>query len=174
MLGLRTLGASIHVVLAYDADLAGADVARTLQGEWARQGFYAELRGQRGAAALAEPLRAAAAQAQLVESQALVPGVSGELACLVMPLRGPAVGAFRSGWRTREFDPWVLPGRSAGPLDPDAVQTRLAEERNVLPVAELPWLWIEREGQRVVRLAPRFGPEFATASPWRPGPKGSR
>ena len=168
------LGASIHVVLAYDADLAGGDVARALQGEWAGQGYYADLRGQRGAAALAEPLRASAGQAQLVEAQALVPGIAGELAGLVMPLRGPAVGSFRTGWRTREFDAWLLPGRAPGPLDPASVQTRLAEERNVLPVAELPWLWLEREGSRVVRLSPRFGPEFAGPGWETLPPKGSR
>ena len=168
------LGASVHVVLAYDLDLAGADVARALQGEWARQGFYADLRGQRGAAALGEPLRSDAAPAQLVESQALVPGVVGELAGLVTPARGPAVGAFRTGWRTREFDPWLVPGRPAGPLDPVAVQSRLVEERNVLPLAELPWIWIERQGQRVVRLSPRFGPEFAISRSGEPVGKGSR
>ena len=168
------LGASVHVVLAYDADLAGGEVARTLQGEWARQGFYAELRALRGAQALAEPLHAAAAQAQLVEAQALVPGIGGELAGLVMPLRGPAVGAFRTGWRTREFDPWLLSRGASGPLDPSAVQTRLAEERNVLPVADLPWLWVEREGQRVVKVSPRFGPEFAVPRPEMPSTQGSR
>ena len=168
------LGASVHVLLAYDLDLAGAEVARALQGEWARQGFYADLRGQRGAAASSEPLRAAAAPAQLVESQALVPGLVGELVGLVMPARGPAVGAFRTGWRTREFDPWLLPGRPAGLLDPVVVQSRLAGERNVLPLAELPWIWIEREGQRVVRLSPRFGPEFAIPRSGEPIGKGSR
>lgn len=168
------LGASIHVVLAYDADLAGGEAARALQGEWAGQGFYAELRGQRGAPAVAEPLRASAGQAQLVEAQALVPGVAGELAGIVMPLRGPAVGSFRTGWRTREFDPWLLPGRAPVPLDPVAVQTRLAEERNVLPVADLPWLWLEREGSRAVHVSPRFGPEFAGPARESGPAKGSR
>lgn len=168
------LGASVHVVLAYDLDRAGAEVARALQGEWARQGFYADLKGQRGAAALGEPLRATAAPAQLVESQALVPGVVGELAALVTPARGPAVGAFRTGWRTREFDPWLVPGRPAGPLDPSAVQSRLVEERNALPLAELPWIWIEREGPSVVRLSPRYGPEFAIPRPGEPIGVGSR
>lgn len=167
------LGASIHVVLSYDLDLAGADAARALQGAWARQGFYAELRGTRGAAAVAEPLHAAAGQAQLVESQALLPGTAAELAALVMPLRGPAVGAFRTGWRTREFDAWLRPGAGDGP-DPAAVQARLAEERNVLPVADLPWLWVERDGGGAVHPSPRFGPEFATI-PATGGPRmGSR
>lgn len=168
------LGASIHVVLAYDADLAGAEVARALQGEWARLGFYAELRGLRGDAAIAEQLRAPAAQAQLVEAQALLPGAVAELAGLVVPLRGPAVGAFRTGWRTREFDGWILPGRAPGRLDPRAAQTRLAEERNVLPVAELPWSWAERTGPRTVRIATRYGPEFAELLPDTARTAGSR
>lgn len=168
------LGASVHVVLAFDADLAGGEVARTLQGEWARLGFYAELRGRRGPPASAEPLRATAAQAQLVESQALLDGVPGELAGLVMPLRGPAVGSFRTGWRTREFDAWLLPGRAEPPMDPAAIQARLAGERNVLPLAELPWLWVEREGAGIVRLSPRYGPEFAAAAPDRDAREGSR
>lgn len=168
------LGASIHVVLAYDADGAGAEVARQLQGQWARQGFYAGLRPLRGADVPAERLRAAAAQAQLVEAQALVPGPVGELAGLVMPIRGPAVGGFRTGWRTREFDAWLLPGRAPGPLDPADVQARLAEELVALPLAELPWQWVERSGQRVVRPSPRFGPEFAATGAAPPVPRGSR
>lgn len=159
------LGASIHVVLAYDADLAGADVARAMQGEWARLGFYAELRGLRGADAVAEPLRAAAAQAQLVEAQALLPGLQGELAAFVMPVRGPAVGAFRTGWRTRDFDPWLLPGKPARPLDASEVQARLVQERTALPLAELPWTWVEREEGGAVRIAARYGPEFAESRP---------
>lgn len=168
------LGASIHVVLSYDADQAGAEVARTLQGEWARLGFYAELRGRRGAAAAAEALAPTAGQAQLVEAQALLPGAAGELAALVMPLRGPAVGAFRTGWRTREFDPWLLPGRPAGPLDAVSAQSRIAEERIALPIADLPWIWVERDGQRVVRLAPAYGPEFASTRAEMATPRGSR
>ncbi|MCC6349890.1 MAG: hypothetical protein IT347_09920 [Candidatus Eisenbacteria bacterium] len=168
------LGASLHVTLAFDADLAGAEVARSLQGEWARQGFYASLRGQRGEPALEEPLRAAAAQAQLVESQALVPGAVGLLAGLVMPPRGPAVGSFRTGWRTREFDPWLLPGHRAGPLDAAGLQARLVEERNVLPLAELPWLWAARHGAATVRVSARFGPEFASALPLAAAAQGSR
>lgn len=168
------LGASIHVVLGYDADGPGGEVARELQGQWARQGFYADLRPLRGAEVGAERLRAAAGQAQLVESQALVPGPLGELAGLVLPLRGPAVGAFRTGWRTREFDPWLLPGRPVGALDVVAAQARIADEGSALPLAELPWHWVERAGQRVVRPSPRYGPEFAVTLAAPPVPRGSR
>ena len=43
-----------------------------------------------------------------------------------MPLRGPAVGTFRSGWRTREFDALRL-GRSEGQNAlPAALEQRMA------------------------------------------------
>ncbi len=156
------LGASFHVVLAYDADAAAAEVARALQGQWAALGLYAELRALRGADAVAEPLRAAAAQAQLVAVQAPLPGAAAELATLVMPLRGPAVGAVRTGWRTREFDPWISPGASGASLDAAAAQARLAEERVAVPLARLPWVWVARAAAGpVVRFAPACGPELA-------------
>ena len=157
------LGSSFHVVLAYDADGAGAEVARALQGGWASLGLYAELRPLRGADAAAEPLRAAAAQAQLVEAQAPMPGAAAELATLVMPLRGPAVGSLRTGWRTREFDPWITAGAPApGPLDAAGAQARLAEERVALPLLGLPWHWVGRAGTApVVRFTAATGPEFS-------------
>lgn len=156
------LGASFHVVLAYDADDAGAEVARTLQGMWSELGLYAELRALRGPTAKMAPLAATAAQAQLVEAQAPLPGAAAELATLVMPLRGPAAGAFRTGWRTREFDPWIAPGEAVEPFDPAAAQTRLAEERVALPLARLPWVWARREAAPAhVAFVPATGPEFA-------------
>ncbi len=155
------LGASFHVVLAWDADGAGAAVARALQGSWARSGLYAELRPLRGAAAAAEPLKPAAAHAQLLETQALLEGAAAELAGYVMPLRGPAVGAFRTGWRTREFDPWIARTDVAAPLDAERAQSRLAEERLALPIARLPWQWVARNGVETAALHPRFGPEWS-------------
>lgn len=156
------LGASFHVVLAYDADDAGAEVARALQGMWAELGLYAELRTLRGPTAKLAPLAPTAAQVQLLEAQAPLLGAAAELATLVMPLRGPAVGSFRSGWRTREFDPWLGPGVPESPLDPGAAQTRLAEERVALPLARLPWVWARREAAPVrVPFTPATGPEFA-------------
>ncbi|MBI5170257.1 MAG: hypothetical protein HZA61_12275 [Candidatus Eisenbacteria bacterium] len=155
------LGASFHVVLAYDADGTGAAVARALQGTWARVGLYAEMRPLRGAAAAAQPLLSAAAHAQLVEEQALLTGPEAELAGLVMPVRGPAVGSFRSGWRTREFDPWVARTDAAVPLDAVRAQARLSEERLALPIALLPWQWVERNTGEIARFHPRFGPEWA-------------
>ena len=159
------LGRSFSIALAYDADLAGAAVARTLQGEWARLGVYAELRPLRGADAQAEALRAAAAQAQLVESQAPIAGAAAELATLVLPLRGPAIGAFRTGWRTREFDPWVaLPAPPGPPLDAAGAQRRLAEDRVVLPLADLPWTWLAGPGGGGVGWDARFGPDATRAA----------
>ena len=162
------LGASFHVVMAYDADGAGADIARTLQGEWAAQGLYVELRALRGVNAAAEPLRASAAQVQLVEAQAPMPGAAAELATLVMPLRGPAVGSFRTGWRTREFDRWIGAGsfgtpNDSGPLDPGLAQARLTEERVALPLARLSWAWARRDGAAAtaVRFTAATGPEFS-------------
>jgi hypothetical protein len=161
-LGRGHLGASFHVVLAYDAEGAGARVARLLQGEWAALGLYAELRPLHGSDATSEPLRAAAAHAQLVDAQAPLPGAAAELATLVMPLRGPAVGSVRTGWRTREFDRWIAADAAGEPLDAAAAQARLAEERIVLPLARLPWRWAERSGvPAVVRFVPAYGPDFA-------------
>jgi ABC-type transport system substrate-binding protein len=165
------LGASFHVVLAFDADGAGAEVARAMQGQWAALGLYAELQPLRGPAALAAPLAASAAQAQLVETQAPLPGAAAELATLVMPLRGPAPGSVRTGWRTREFDPWIVsPGAAAGgadrpALDPVAAQGRLADEGIALPLADLPWRWVVRDGGPIVPFDPTTGPVFTSAVP---------
>jgi ABC-type transport system substrate-binding protein len=159
------LGSSFHLVLAFDVDGEAAELARVLQGQWARLGIYAELRGQRGADALAEPLRAAAAQAQLVETRALLPGAAAELATLVMPLRGPAVGSFRSGWRTREFDRWIAGPPPPAPLDAATAQGRLSAERVALPLAELPWTWVVREGAVSAGFHPEFGVEFTRLRP---------
>ena len=153
------LGGSFHVTLAYDADRTGAEIARVLQGQWARSGLYAETRAQRGAKAAAEPLRAAAAHAQLVESQAPWPGAAAEVATFVMPLRGPAVGSFRTGWRTREFDGAIAPG-AISQLDPEHAQQRLAEERLVLPLADLPWIWAEMAPANLAHFDPWVGPDF--------------
>lgn len=153
---------SHHIVLAFDADLAGAEVAPALQRQWERAGHYVDVRALRGPAAAAQALRAAAAQAQLVEAQAPFPGLEAELAMLVMPLRGPAVGNFRTGWRTREYDRWIpATGTVPGPgADADAVQAVLAAERIVLPLAALPWQLAVRDGVAKPALHPAYGPEW--------------
>jgi hypothetical protein len=151
---------SHHLTAAFDADLAGALVLPALQRQWEQAGHYVDVRALRGAAAGAQALRAAAAQVHLVESQALLPGLEPELAQLVMPLRGPAVGAYRTGWRTRELDRHLLSlGTSPGP-DPDAVQAALAEDRIVLPLAGLPWQYAVREGVVSPAVHPAYGPHW--------------
>ena len=155
---------SFHVILAYDADLSGADIARALQGQWAAAGHYAELRPLRGPAAAAQALGAAAAQAQLVESQVVLPGAEAELAQLVMPVRGPAVGSFRTGWRTREFDRWVAIPQPAPGFDPDAAQSRLAADRVVLPLAALPWRMAFRNGGARPNVHPAYGPGWTAVN----------
>jgi hypothetical protein len=155
---------SFHFVLAYDADLSGADIARALQGQWARAGHYAELRPLRGPAETAQALAAAAAQAQLVESQALLPGAENELALLVMPLRGPAVGSFRTGWRTREFDRWVAAAEPAAGFDPDFAQVRLAQDRVILPLASIPWRMAFRSGGTRPSVHPAYGPGWTAVN----------
>jgi ABC-type transport system substrate-binding protein len=154
------LGRSFHVELGYDADGAGAAVARTLQTEWARLGLDVGLVPLRGAAARQRAL-VGGPQLFLAECQPPLPGAAAELATLVMPLRGPGVGAVRTGWRTREFDPWIAPGpRPAGPrLDAAAARVRLEQERVAIPLARLPWVWVVAgEGAGALAAHPGFGP----------------
>lgn len=167
MMGRGKLGQAFHVVMGYDADGAGATVARALQEEWSRLGIYAELRPLRGPK-LARELLGGLSHLALVEEQPWTDDPAGTVAALVMPLRGPAVGAFRTGWRTREFDALLglVPGST--PPAPDAVQARLREELVVLPLARLPWVWLAREGGLPLSFHPRFGPGCAAAGWFAP------
>lgn len=154
------LGRSFHVTLAYDADGPGAAIARSFQGELARGDVYVELMPRRGAAWTAEALGGRRSQLLLVEHAPLVPGVAGAIAPFVMPLRGPAVGGFRAGWRTREFDRWLTgEGRGEAPPAP-AVRLRLEQELVALPLATLPVEWVERTGPKPWRFGPWAGPRF--------------
>lgn len=155
---------SFHFALAYDADLSGGEIARALQGQWARAGHYADLRPLRGPAATAQALAPAGAQAQLVESQALLPGAESELALLIMPLRGPAVGSYRTGWRTREFDRWIAGAAPAAGFDPDFAQARLAQDRVVLPIASIPWRMAFRNAGTRPSVHPAYGPGWTTVN----------
>ena len=154
---------SFHVVLAYDADGVGAEIARSLQGQWARSGHYADLRACRGGEVATEMLGAGGSQARLVEAQASITGAEAELATLVLPMRGPAVGSFRTGWRTRDLDRWVAWPEPAPGFDVSAAQSRLAEDRVVLPLATLPWQLAVRSGgdRPVVHIA--TGPVWTVA-----------
>jgi len=157
------LGRSFHVVMLLDADGAAPAVARSLQGEWARLNLSVDLQPLRGAALAEEALRGWRAQLILAERQPLIDDPGAELAFLVMPARGPAVGPVRTGWRTREFDPWILPGPSSGPLDLEGAGRRLAEQLVALPIADLDWVWIERPGGPKTGLHPHYGPEAAAS-----------
>ena len=155
------LGRSFHVVVAYDADGVAAPLARQMQGEWSHLAIYAELEPLRGRRLRAECL-SGLSHVLLVDSQGLIRDPAADLAALVMPLRGPAVGSFRTGWRTREFDAWLYPQRGpAPPLPVEQVQQRLEEELVGLPLFELPWLWVEKE-TAAARCHPHFGPECPT------------
>ena len=48
-------------------------------------------------------------QLALAVHQDLLSTPGGAIAAWVMPLRGPAVGDVRTGWRTREMDGWIDP-----------------------------------------------------------------
>jgi ABC-type transport system substrate-binding protein len=169
-MGRGKLGQAFHVVMGYDADGAGAAVARALQEEWSRLGIYAELRPLRGSR-LSSELLGGLSQLALVEEQPWTDDPAGTLASLVMPLRGPAVGAFRTGWRTREFDGLLGPGRGSVLPGPDAAQARLREDLVALPLARLPWVWLARENGSALAFHPRFGPGCSGIGwPAPPGP----
>src|SRR5262249_42995667 len=143
----------------------GAAVAPALQGEWAAAGHYADLRALHGPAASAAPLAAAGPQAVLVEAQAPLQGLGAELALLVAPIRGPARGGVRTGWRRREYDRWTLPPEPRAALDPDAVQAEIASDRIVVPLAALPWRLAHRAGAPMPSIHPTFGPDWTVRAP---------
>ena len=157
------LGRSFHVDMAYDANGAAAEIARSLQGEWASHAIYVELMPVTGSRRRDQFLNGRA-HLVLADVQELDTDPAGLLATLVMPVRGPAVGPLRSGWRTRDLDPWLYAGRRATPWDPGWVERRLEEERIALPLARLPWVWLERAAGPMAPVHPRFGPECPTPS----------
>jgi ABC-type transport system substrate-binding protein len=163
------LGRSFHAVLAFDAGGAPAIAARALQGGWSRVNLYAELRGLRGAAFQTEALHGSA-QLLLVESQPLIDRPEWRLADLVMPMRGPAVGAFRTGWRTREFDVWLVGRPGAQAFSPGAAQSRIEDETQILPLSRLPWVRVVRSSGPETGFHPHFGPDFTTSAPTVEGP----
>jgi ABC-type transport system substrate-binding protein len=149
------LGRSFRVTMAYRRDGPGAAIARSLQEEWSRVDIYVEPKALPAERFQQEAL-SGLAQVLIVEQQPLIPSLSGELAQLVMPYRGPAVGAFRTGWRTREFDP----DPKTGEVEASAAsaERRLEEEMVALPLAGLDWTWAERASGPHFEADPRFGP----------------
>ena len=151
------LGRSMHVVMAYAGDGVGAEIARTMQTEWAATALDVELRPMKRGAFAAEALRRGGAQLLLVEAQPPTDDPVSELAMLVAR-NGPPVGTFRTGWTTREFDRWLGPQPPETPLDLELARSRLGEELAAIPLARLPWLWVERSGGSGVGFHPRYGP----------------
>src|SRR5206468_3751267 len=135
-----------------------------MQGEWSRLAIYVELKPLRGEKFATESLRGLS-HLLLIDAQSLIDDPVADLATLVMPLRGPAVGRFRTGWRTREFDPWIAPRRPGPPLPVAQAQRRLEEEMVVVPIASLPWVWIERQNGAGVHFDPRLGPHCRGGPP---------
>lgn len=162
------LGSSMHVGMAYDAGGVAASIASVLQEQWARLAIDVERIPMRGEKLGREQLAATGAHLLLVEHQAPFEDAASELATYVMPIREVPVGAFRSGWRTREFDRWIGPERGTAPPDVPAAQARLGEELVVLPIATLDWVWIEREGGAGLDVSPRDGPLGRAPRPRRP------
>lgn len=167
-------GRSMHVVMAYAADGAGAEIARAMQAEWAAVAIDVELRPLRRVAMAAEALRRGGAQLLLVESQPTADDAVAELATLVEPRIAPPVGSFRTGWSTREFDRWIGPQPPETALDLDLAGLRLGEELVALPLARTSWQWVEREGGSAFRLHPRYGPELGPRDGLSSAPHQSR
>jgi len=161
------LGTAFHVTMAYDADGAGSGVARVLQGAWSGLGIYVELKPLRGPR-LQRELLLGLSHLALVEEPSWTGDLAGTLARLVMPLRGPAVGTFRTGWRTRDFDGWTDPGPGRPRMAEPAVRARLGEELVALPLAELSWSWLARDRGDPTPFHPRYGPACAES----PSPAG--
>ncbi len=145
---------SFRVTMAYRSDGPGVAVARAMQEEWAQSSIYVEPRPM-SAARFEDEALTGRAQLVLVEHQPLLGETEAELAQLVMPAQGPAVGAFRTGWRTRDFDRAL---DSEAGIQIDALERRLAEEMVVLPLARLDWTWAERASGPKMTVHPRFGP----------------
>ncbi len=151
------LGSSIHPVLAYDADGAGAEVARLMQGQASRVGLYLDLAPLRGAEWPREALGGWRAQALLVETQPPIEGAEGEVARWVQPARGAAAGGFRPGWRPADIPAWDRAQRAAPSLD--LLRGRIADEGLATPLSSLDWVWVVRAGG-FLPVNARNGPDF--------------
>jgi ABC-type transport system substrate-binding protein len=149
---------SLHVVMAYAADGVGAEVAGALQAGWSRVGLDVELRPL-GREAFSDAARSrSGAQLLLVDERPLSEDADDVLASLLSSARDPVVGTFRTGWSTREFEAGVHPFSPQG-VRPADLRRRIAEERVVVPLAALPWVWVERHQTRQALFHPGFGPD---------------
>ena len=158
------LGRSFQVTMLYDADRSGATVARAMQGTWSRQNLYVELEGLRGTEFSHQALEGRA-QLVLTEWQPLERGVSPVALALVQtPQLGPCA-PFRSGWRPSDAAALRASAAAARPTSGAALQAALERDLVVLPLADLPWVRLVREGGPPAPFHPHFGPDFALAAP---------
>ena len=79
-----------------------------------------------------------------------------------MPTRGPAVGTFRTGWRTRELDGWLDAG-SVPAASAAAIQRRIEQDVILLPIARSGATWVTRADRNVARFGPDGLPDFEGA-----------
>ena len=159
------LGRSMHVVMAYAVDGLGAEIARGMQTEWAGAALDVELRPLRSGSMRAEAFRRGGAQLLLLDAQPTSEDPIAELAGLVQPRTAPPVGTFRTGWSTREFDRWIGPQPPETPLDLELAERRLGEELIALPLAQVPWVWVVRDGGIRIGGHPRYGPDLVPRGP---------
>ena len=76
------------------------------------------------------------------------------------PVRRGAHGAAGSGAAASAVAETPVPAGATAPGDLAArLQQRLAEEMVALPLARLPWRWIERGGPLPVGFHPHYGPQ---------------
>jgi len=153
------LGRSLHVALGFARGSAGEEVAQAVQADWAAQSLDAELHPQ-GPAALVAALRGGGPHVLLVEEHPLIDDPSSRVAAVIRSPRGFTVGAYRTGWNLRGFDDWLWPRRARRVADPAAVRRELEGQLPVIPIARLPWLWIERQGGPRLHFDPFYGPDF--------------
>ncbi len=157
------LGRSVHGVLLHSLDGVGPAAARILQNDWAQLALDVELRAKRGGALKGELLSRGGAQLQLVESQPVLEDARATVASWITPSRGPVVGTFRTGWVDRDLEGWAEGAGLEPPIPLETVVQRLSEEQVVVPLARLPWVWIQPEPGPATVAHPRYGPDPLTA-----------
>jgi len=158
------LGKSFRVTLLFDADRSGGAVARVMQGTWARQNLYVELDGLRGS----DYERAAIAGHEhlvLAERQPLESGVSFAALGLAEAWRVPPVGTLRTGWHPAGWPGAHVTGGAAHRPSAALIEGLLERDLVVIPLADLPWVRMVREGGPGAPFHPHFGPDFASSAP---------
>jgi ABC-type transport system substrate-binding protein len=160
------LGRSFHITLLYDADRSGATVAQGMQSTWSRQSIDVELQGVRGNDFVREALNGRE-QVLLAEWQPLESGAAFEALGLLGASRGLPCGAFRTGWRPADAAQ-LRGGGQVRPVAPATLEGALERDLVVLPLADLPWVRLVREGGPAAPFHPHFGPDFGATEPAAP------